>query len=109
MPAKRGTEWNRPESGVSASQRLEEKTSKGEVETPGHDSRGQGNFSTMLAMRPAIRLEPAVGQSVSEEDEKKPTEQWSKDHEPSYRVLNKVRGLWYLMDDVFNNNQYTFI
>jgi hypothetical protein len=102
-------EWNRPEIGVSASQQLEEKTSKGEVETPGHDSRGQGNFSTMLAMRPAVRLEPATGQSVSEEDEKNLTEQWSKDHGPSYRVLNKVRGLWYLMDDVFNNNQYTFI
>ncbi|KAF8847373.1 hypothetical protein BDZ45DRAFT_754976 [Acephala macrosclerotiorum] len=100
------TEWNRPEGGVSASQRLEKKTSKGEVETRGNDWRGQGNFSTMLAMGPAIRLEPAAGQSVSEEGEQKLTEQWSKDHEPSYRVLNKVRGLWYLMLD---NNEYTFI
>lgn len=102
------TEGNRPESGVSASQRLKKKTSKGEVETRGNDSRGQGNFSIMPAMRPAARLEPAAGQSVLEEDKQKLTEQWSKDHEPSYRVFNKVRGLWYLMDDFFSN-EYTFI
>jgi hypothetical protein len=101
------SERDHPGSSLPGSEWLERKGSMVEDEVEGNGLRGQRDDSSTLATRSAGHPESLARQSALGEDDKAPLEERGGEHEPLYRVLNKVRGLWQLIDHPIE--RYTFI